>query len=68
MCAPARAWLAWCEVFRRGFDASSWHGFLVISRFDFCQQILSADFPCQQISLVRRFVFCQQILSADFSC
>jgi hypothetical protein len=51
------------QRFRRGFDPSSRHGFLVISRFDFCQQILSADFSGQQIC------FCQQIhiLSADFS-
>jgi hypothetical protein len=56
MCAPAMAWLASCEVFRKGFDASSRHGFLVVGRF------------CQQISIVvSRFVFCQQILSADFS-
>jgi hypothetical protein len=40
MCAPAMTWLARCKVFRRGFDASSRHGFLIVSRFDFCQQIL----------------------------
>ncbi len=49
MCAPAMAWLAWSKVFRGGFDALSWHGFSVVSRFDFCQQILSADFSCRQI-------------------
>jgi hypothetical protein len=65
------------QSFRRRFDALSQHGLLVVSRFDFCQQILSANFSpsvdmflvsrfCQQIFLVRRFTFCQQILSAYF--
>jgi hypothetical protein len=64
MCVPAMAWLAWCEVFRRGFDTSSRHGFLVVSRFDFCQQILSADFSRQQIcSLILRWIFLLPVLT-----
>jgi hypothetical protein len=65
------------SFFRRGLLPSSRHGFSVVSRFGFCQQILSADFSRQQIrffvsrfrqqiSLISRFAFCQQILSADF--
>ena len=56
MCAPAMTWLAWCKAFRRSLESPSRHGFFVVSRFVFCQQI----------SLVSRFAFCQQILSADF--
>ena len=45
------------KLFWRAFDPLSWHNFLVVSRFCFCQQILF----CQQISLVSRFFFCQRI-------
>jgi hypothetical protein len=41
------------KLFWRAFDPLSWHNFLVVSRFCFCQQILF----CQQISLVSRFFF-----------
>ena len=44
MCAPSTAWLAWCEVFRIGFETMSRHSFLVVSRFGCCLQILSKDF------------------------
>jgi hypothetical protein len=53
ICAPAiMAWLAWCKVFRRSFEPPSRHGFFVVSRFVFCQQILSAEFYRQQICIL----------------
>ena len=62
MCAPARGWLAWYEVFSQRVDLSSQQGFFIVSRFVFCQQILSADFYRQQICLlsadsVSRFLY-----------
>ena len=71
MSAQARGWLAWCKLFSCCVDPSSRQGFFIVSRFDFCPQILSADFYHQQICLlsadsVSSFSFCQQILSADF--
>ena len=77
MCAPARGWLACYEVFSYRVDLSSQQGFFIVSRFVFCQQILSADFYRQQICLlsadsVKRFpylavfVFVSRFLSQDF--
>ena len=51
-CAPARDWLAWCEGFSSDVDPSRRQGFFIVSRFVFCQQILSADFPRQQMCLL----------------
>ena len=67
MCAPARGWLAWNEVFSYRVDLSSRQGFFIVSRFVFCQQILSADFYRQQICLLSADSVSRFLSSADLS-
>jgi hypothetical protein len=55
-------WLGWCDAKLLEKVTSVKPAQLIC-----CQQILSADFSRQQISLVSRFVFCQRVPSADFS-
>ena len=67
MCAPARGWLASYEVFSYRVDLSSQQGFFIVSRFVFCQQILSADFYRQQICLLSADSVSRFLSSADLS-
>jgi hypothetical protein len=77
---PGAGWRG-AKVLAQDVDPSRRQGFFIVSRFVFCQQILSADFPRQQICFlsadsVSRFPssadvsfvsrFRQQISSADY--